>query len=163
MGAHESLESILSATSRQKIIGAAVIIGVLVAIVFGVMYAGHKIFGSWADSKYLQESKKRDDKIAVLESDAERHIKNETQLTAENSLLKKQNAAMAEAQKLADTDRERKALADLAKREADRAKAFGDIDADADYDSQVCATCEDYRKSGFPLSADFCRRCEVKK
>lgn len=160
---HEFIDGVEAKPLRTKIIGTLVFIGILIMIAVGLMYAGHRIGKSWADSSYLRESKKRDDQIAVLLSDAARHENNEKQLAAENSLLKKQNEALTEAQKLADTDRERKALADLAQREANRANQFGQIDADADYDHQLCEMCAAYRAKGFPLSAKLCERCEVNK
>lgn len=151
------------ATPKRKIITALVVIGVLAAMAFGLMYAGYRISHTWADSEYLRKEAERDKKIAVLEADADRHLKNETQLAAENSLLKKQNEALAEVYKAADTKTERDAADKFAARTAEQAKRLADIDADANYDSQICGLCADAKRSGFPLSADFCRRCEVNK
>jgi len=124
-------------------------------VVAGVSgYAGYR----WAQSNAEAERTAQDDKIAVLTASGEQHLANEIQLTAENSLLKKQNEAKAEALVQADTDRERKALADQAKLDAERSEKFSEIDADQNFESQLRATCEEYRKKNFKLS--FCARFE---
>ncbi len=162
MNAHEVIDRISSKTPRQKIIGSLVIVGVLVVIALGFMYAGYRLAHRWSDSAYLENEKKRDKQITDLEASAAQHEKNETQLAAQNSLLKKQNEATAQILEQRDKTAAVEAAKKLTELNAERAKRFDDIDADANYDDQICGLCADAAKSGFPLSKDFCKRCEGK-
>lgn len=150
MGAHEQLEKVLTWSPRTKVIAALSVLACILGVSALLVFAGYR----WAKSNAEAERTAQDDKIAVLTASGERHLANVTQLTAENALLKKQNEAKAEAAKQADTERERKALADQAQRDSERAAKFSEIDADLNFDSQLCATCREYTERGFKLS--FC-------
>jgi len=154
MNVHEQIDRIGKWSVKTKLIVGGVVLVILVGIVGVFVYVGYQ----WAQSDAEAERTAQDDKIAVLTASGEQHLANVTQLAAENALLKKQNEAKAEAQKQADTDRERKALADQAKLDAERAQKFSEIDADQNFDSQLKATCDEYRSRGFKLS--FCARFE---
>lgn len=154
MSLHTVLDHFESKTPKQKGIRVAIALGVLALVVLALMYFGHRLFSGWADSQYLRERDKTQAEVAVLKASAEQHEKNEAKLAQENTLLKTLNEAMAESLKQADTDRERKALADQAQRDAERAAKFKEIDADQDFDSQLRATCKEYAARGFKLS--FC-------
>lgn len=156
MGAHEKLETVLGLSSRKKLAIAGVALIVIACICAGFIFIGYR----WAKSNAEAERTAQDDRIAVLTADGERHLANVTQLAAENALLKKQNEAAAEVLAQADTKRERRALENQMKIDAERSKQFGDIDADQNFDSQVKATCAEYKARGFKLS--FCERFEVK-
>lgn len=158
MSLHEAIDNFESKSTKQKVVRVVIAFAILAGIIFTLMYFGHKLFSGWADSEYLRERQKTAEEVAVLKDSVARHEKNEAQLAAENALLKKQNEAKAEAQKQADTDRERKALADQAKLDAERAAKFSEIDADQDYESQLRATCKEYAARGFKLS--FCTKFE---
>jgi acyl-CoA synthetase (AMP-forming)/AMP-acid ligase II len=155
MSLHTTIDRFESKTTRQKLVIVAIVLVVLAAVVAGVMYIGYR----WAKSDAEAERTAQDDRIAVLTASGEQHLKNAEQLAAENALLKKQNEAQAEAITQADTERERKALADQARRDKDRADKMSEIDADQNFDSQLKATCDEYRARGFKLS--FCARFEV--
>lgn len=152
MGAHEKLETILGLSPRKKLAIVGAIIAGIAVIATVLVFVGYR----WAKSNAEAERTKQDDRIAVLTASGERHLANVTQLAAENALLKKQNEAKAEAITQADTDRERKSLADQAELDAERAAKNAEIDADQNFDSQLKATCDEYRRRGFKLS--FCDR-----
>jgi uncharacterized protein HemX len=156
MSLHTAIDNFESKTPRQKV--ARVLIGLVLvlAVVLGIAYAGHKLLQARADSEYLKQRDQALAEVAVLKASAGQHEQNEAKLAKENEFLKKQNEAQAEAFAQADTDRERKAVAAQAQLDAERAKAFADIDADTDYNSQIQATCADYARRGFKLS--FCDR-----
>jgi hypothetical protein len=162
MSLHEQVDRIRSWTPRTKVAVAGIAVLVLLASVAGLMYLGYRFGTSWADSKFLQEREKNLQKIAVLEADAERHEKNEAELAAQNSILRKEHEAMAEVLKTADTDRERKAALAMADRNTQLNAQLNEIDAETDHDKIICGICEQARKGGRPLSAEFCRRCEGK-
>lgn len=155
MNAHEAIDRLGSKSPRFKIGLALVIAAVIIGALVGAGVIGYR----WAKSNAEAERTSQDDKIAVLTASGEQRLANVAQLVAENALLKKQNEAKAESQVQADTTRERKALADQANLDAERAEKFSEIDADKNFESQLRATCEEYRKKNFKLS--FCARFEV--
>ena len=160
MNVHEQIDRIGAWSPRQKVIAGAVIIGVLTILAFGLMYAGYRVGTDWADSEYLRKSAEREKRIAVLEANAERHIKNEAQLAAENSLLRKQNQAVAEIldqRDRAQAAEEARKFTELAN---ERNKRYQDIDTDADYDSQLCGLCAEASRSGHKLGESLCGRCK---
>jgi flagellar basal body-associated protein FliL len=154
MGAHETIDRFSSSPLRTKL----AITAIILLVIAGVLVVAGLVGYRWAKSNAEAERTAQDDKIAVLTASGEKHLANLTQLTAENEFLKKQNEAQAEAQKQADTERERKALEAQAQRDAERAAKMSEIDADQNFDSQVKATCEEYKARGFRLS--FCSRFE---
>lgn len=159
MNVHEQIDRIGGWTPRTKVVVALAAIVLVLVGAGGLMYLGYRWGTSWADSTYLQERQKNLEAIAVLEADAKRHLENEAQLAAQNSILKKQNEALAEVYSQADTKREQAAADQFAAREKERTADLNEIDADQSHDAIVCGTCETARKSGFPLSAEFCQRC----
>jgi hypothetical protein len=154
MSLHNTLDKFESKTPKQKVVTILLALAVVITVVIGIAYAGHKILSGWADSEYLRERQKTQEEVAVLKADAAQHEKNEQKLGIENELLKKQNEDMAKALQSADTDRERKALADQAKRDADHAAKLKEIENDQDYNNQLAATCREYAARGDKLS--FC-------
>lgn len=149
MGAHEQLEKVLTWSPRVKV---AAVFLVIVAIA-AVLYGSFRVGGYLADSRFSRERQR-------LENEIERRTKNEAQLAGENALLKKQNEAAAEALRSADSARttaNEKKFADLL---TERTKRLDEIDADADYDSQLCGLCVDARRSGYKLSEQLCGRCQ---
>ncbi len=159
MNLHEQIDHIGSLSPRAKTYLAIAVFVVLALLAGALVYIGYR----WKERNHAIEITERDRRIVIAEADAARHLEGETQLAAQNSVLKKLNEAQAEAFTSADTARERQAANDLAKRNADLAARLDDIDADTQHDSILCGTCADFRASGFPLSAEFCNRCEVKK
>ncbi len=159
MNVHEQIDRLVRLSPR---IQAFIAIGVLL-VVAGLaalcVYSGYR----WAKSDAEIERTKQDDRIAVAEANFARSIESEKQMAAQNSILRKQNEAVSEALKTADTKREQEAAQQMAERNATMADRLKDIDADKDHDSIVCGLCFDARASGFPLSAEFCNRCGVKK
>lgn len=133
---------------------------VIVAILGLTFWLGASSGDGWASSRLQQKLEERDKKIAVYEANAERHAKNEAQLAAENSLLRKANEATAEILKQRDKDaaaREAERFAQLA---AERAKKYEQIDVDNDYDSQLCGLCTDAARAGHKLGDSLCGRCK---
>lgn len=160
MNIHELIDRFGTQTPRARLLGYVAALAVIGAILLGVFYAGVRSAHQWADSKYLQESAKRDKLIAEYEASAAIHEKNESQLAAQNALLKKQNEATAEI--LGQRDKaiaaaSAKKFTDLAN---ERNKQYENIDADGNYDSQLCGLCADAARSGHKLSDSICGRCK---
>lgn len=160
MNIHEQIDQFLEKTPRQK---TWIIFSVLVAItaVFGfIFYLGFQFGHGWADSDYLQEREKIMGKIAESETRAKVHEENETQLKAQNEILKKQNEATAEILKANDA----RIKGDAQKFEElnrQRTAKLEEINADNDYASQIKGICRDYRESGFG-ELSFCKNFEEK-
>lgn len=155
-------------TPKQKMIFVGVFLGIL-AIAFGaVFYLGTISGRGFAESKYLKEREETMKKVdaaerkaADFEASATKHETNERQLAAENEILKRQNDATAEILKANDARiaGDAKKFDELNKK---RQAKFDEIDADNDFQNQVCGLCADAASSGFKLSADFCRLCKGK-
>lgn len=160
MNAHEMIDRFGSKSPRFKV-AVALIIAAIVFGSLGLAFWLGSIKGSeWADSKYLQERAEREKAIAVLEANANRNLATEKQLAAENALLKKANEATAEILSQRDKQAaaaEAKKFTDLAK---EREKRYETIDADTDFDSQLCGLCSDARRAGHQLSESLCGRCK---
>lgn len=159
MGMHENLETVSAWSARTKLIVTGMILLAIALICGGLVYAGYR----WAKNNDALVITEADKKAAIAEADAERHLANETQLAAQNSILKKLNEALAETYKNADTASEKKAADQFAARETEHTKNLDEIDADATHDQVICGICADARRAGHPLSADFCKRCQVGK
>lgn len=159
MGIHENVETISGWSAKTKCIVAGVILLVIAAILGGCVYVGWR----WAKSDDALIVTEADKRAAVAEASAEQHLANETQLAAQNSILKKQNEALIETYKNVDTATEKKAADDFAAREVEHTKDLDSIDAEASHDAIICGTCARARAAGRPLSAEFCQRCEGQK
>ncbi len=156
MNVHEQIDRVGRWTPRTKIIVGLVAF----ALVIGVLYAMFSFGSRLADHRYEQDRKARDARIAVLEANAARHEQNERELAAENALLRKQNEATAEILRANDRILEGNA-SNLTKLLTERNKRYEEIDADNDFDSQLCGMCSDFASSGFPLSDATCGRCKT--
>ncbi len=155
------LDKFLSLTPRAKLIIAAIVLLILTGVPLAAYFAGKSAAQAEADSKYLRERDKNLQKIAEYETRAAQFVLNERQLAAENALLKKTNEAQAEI--LLANDKKLAGDADkFTELVLERNQRIADIDADSEFDSQVCGLCDDAKKSGFSLSKEFCARCEVK-
>jgi rubrerythrin len=163
MNAHEMIDRFSARSPRFKIAVAFAVVCVVVGSLAGAFWLGKVKGREWADSEYLQKSAEREKQIAVHEANAQRHMKGEESLAAENFVLRKQYEALAEAQKQADTKQEQKQLTEIARIEKERAERFREIDMDQNLDSQLCATCRLYSAGGLKLSGDLCRRCGEQK
>lgn len=155
MNAREVIDRFGSQTPRFKTAAVICVVVAVLAVLGGVFYLGY----STAIKRHEHELTESEKRAAVAEANAARHLEGETQLAAQNSLLRKQNEAMAEILEDADTKREVEAAADLARRWKERGDRMNDIDADSTHDEIVCGTCAESAASGFPLSAGFCDRC----
>jgi hypothetical protein len=156
-------------TTKQKFVSVGILFLVVALVLAGVFYWGSVSGRGWADSKYLREREENLKKVdeAIKRADeadarANERIENEKQLSAENQLLKKQNEAVAEILKANDAKLvgDARKFDDLVKQRQDK---FDEIDADKDFDAQVCGLCADAEKSGFKLSAAFCAPCQKGK
>ncbi len=152
MNAHEILDRFLSRSPRSKVLTALAILIIVGAVIAGVFYLGVRSGDGWASSRYVKERDQLQDTIR-------RHEDNERQLAGENALLKKQNEAAAEMLKANDAK-----LAGDATKFADilieRNRRYEDIDADRDFDTELCMLCREGRSAGFaPFS--FCGRCKA--
>lgn len=167
MNAHEQLDRILQASTGKKIAGVLAVALLLLAVLGGVYWLGKTRARDQADSDYLRQRDEALAQVAIHENaakqaqaSAEQHLQNEKQLAAENALLKKQNEAQAEILTAADT----KLAGNTTKfteLQKERQKQYETIDADNNFDSQLCAMCRDAESSGFRLSANLCGRCKA--
>jgi len=160
MGAQVLVDKFDGLTPKKKFIW----VGILLLVCLGALLTAY-IFGrihgrAASDDQYLADRDANLAKVAVAESSAAQHIKNEQQLAAENALLKKQNEATAEILKQSDAKLNGDA-ANLTKLLDERNKKYDEIDADTDFDNQLCGMCADFAKSGFRLSDATCGRCKA--
>lgn len=149
---HETIDRFGSLTPRVKLIVGAGIALIVIALFAGVFYWGVRSGDGWAESRYTRERDENLKKIQKFEG-------NEKQLAAENAMLKKQNEATAEILKANDAKLTGDAtkFVDLL---TERTKRNEAIDLDNDFDTQLCALCDEGKRSGFaPFS--FCGRCKA--
>lgn len=160
MSAQIFLDKFAALSPRQKFYRVGIFI-LLVALSYAAVYwyAGRRSRAQ-ADSEYLQERDERMARIAVLESQEAQHLKNEQQLAAENALLKKQNEMTADALKQQDEKLKTGHGAKLDELLKERDKKYDEIDANSDYDAQLCGMCADFARAGFRLSDATCGRCK---
>lgn len=168
MGFVTVAQQIDNKTPKEKKVLFGVAVFIILAVLAGVYYLGAVSWRGFSDSKYLKEReaalKRADDaekRAAEYEQAGNAHLETEKKLAAENELLKKQNEATAEILKQNDARiaGDASKFDDLVK---ERQKRLDDINADGDVSSQVCGLCEDAERSGFKLSAEFCRQCKGK-
>ncbi len=157
---HEQIDRFASLSPRRKVVIAATVLLIIAVLFAAVFWLGTQQGQEWSDSKYLRERDERMKVIAGHEEQAKRHVENEKQLAAENALLRKQTEAADEI--LTGNDDklkgDTKKFTELLEKRNEKLKT---IDADNDFDSQLCGLCADSQSAGFRLSDDLCGRCQT--
>ncbi len=163
MNAQIMLEKFSAFTPRQKtalfITATLIVLLVVIGIPLATYYIGKSAARATAENDYLRDRDKNLKKIETLEQQAARHAENEKQLAAENALLKKQNEATAEILRANDAvlRGDTTKFTELLEKRNEKLK---EINADDDFDSQLCGLCADGIQSGLrPFS--FCERCQA--
>lgn len=149
----------LADSLESKTFGKKILIGFLILLFFvltyvAVYYVGKSKGKNENATVYNEETQKREAKITELETTAKVHSDNETQLLAENALLKRDIEAKAEVLKTNDAklNVDAKKLDTLTQ---DRLKKVQDINLDNDFQNQLKGLCDDYKASGIVIS--FCK------
>lgn len=162
MNIHEQLDKFFSLSPRIKVAVILCIILIPVLTLALAFWLGTRWGGEWSDSKYLLEREQHLQKAAAFETEANRRLENERQLSAENAFLRKTNEMTAEILRANDTKLSGDSVKFTELIEA-RNNQIREIDADTNFDSQLCGLCADAERSGFKLSEKFCARCKTKE
>jgi hypothetical protein len=132
----------------------------LLIVLSGIITASSLIIDSWQSRKFEKKRSENEIKVWATEQKAKEFENLANKYKAQNDLLKTQNEAQAEILK-ANDQRLNADAQNLTKILEQRKTTNEKISNSADdYDYQRCELCRECERSGYKLSANYCRGCE---
>lgn len=152
MDLHEGIDRFGRLSPKIKGVTILIVIAAIAAVLGCAFYLGAASGRGWADSKYNRQ--RAENLINATRAEAE-----EARLRGVNDVLKKQNEDLAAELLESDAIRRKDAEAAKVRRDIELKTAISTIDAQSTAPQVICGTCETARRSGEPLSDEFCGQC----